>query len=793
MSKNKDQGQEQTAQCYDIFLSYSRRDTPTAMLIKSAIQSLGYSVFYDQDILEGDPNWRATIARNIDNCGALVFFRTQNSVESKWCTREVNIADEADKNILPVAFLRDKEDLPSSPELQAVLLLPQTCFISESPTIADLKNELQTSLEKSIGKPQWKPNSLLLTDLMATATDNLNARYKVSFEGIETRGIESDVLNDRISFCLPFALGDEQAKLCIALNKFSKRPVCYANCKKKKTCPFFAEKDRKEYSLEAYLDFADHGRMSRIEPLLKKIFCESSPASPWCGNWGTKYFFRRRILEGFQDNDINEKNDLSAVLILLQEAVRFFDVYFKEATPEYFQFAYKIVSLFQEKDPASLIGEGWTLHDEKRSRVKLHFTRNAPSAPDRSELGILCSNAIDFPEALRIKLEAFEQNGKDDLRIWIRISRFDKNRKYESLIKFGVADPEGPLEKLKNEIKRVLELPAEKLRPVSQLSGDIHERLKQFIQDAPDTLLWDVSQDHTGCLLTAACWFPGCPEIRFVTGLEYHSNEKSFEWKQTVTSSFPGAAAESKTSALSEMTGFKDFHLKDIKNPEEIFNRTWSEETRRSLDQVHDKVSEKIYGPLKKLAEVSGRWKAWNAATVLLSDSRSNSRTEWNSSEGSSINSCRSGEECWEYYLAPGMRFCRRLRAKEFPVMFCVRFARAGAQNATIGWAADGDFRTLSVREKELFWYYVLSRFPPELRDRFGCKKNAVFLAREEDLTRDPRERQPQVFETVQNVQTQLEGWLSTDAPDSVCLMDRMFAVIEEAVNDFIQVNNDQR
>ena len=100
MDQSRKQGQEQTGQCYDIFFSYSRKDSQTAMLIKSAIQSLGYSVFYDQDILEGDSNWRATIVKNIANCSALVFFRTQHSVESKWCTREVNIADEADKTIV---------------------------------------------------------------------------------------------------------------------------------------------------------------------------------------------------------------------------------------------------------------------------------------------------------------------------------------------------------------------------------------------------------------------------------------------------------------------------------------------------------------------------------------------------------------------------------------------------------------------------------------------------------------------------------------------------------------------
>ena len=804
MAKSKEQGQEQTAQQYDVFFSYSHDDMKTAMLIKSAIQSLGYSVFYDQDVLDGDSNWRATISKNLDSCSGLVFFRTQDSVESKWCQREVNIADDAGKTILPVAFRRGQKELPSSPDLQAALINQQTCFISDPPTISDLKNELQPALEKAIGRPQGKENSLLLTDLMVTAADNLNARYKDLFDEIEARRIESDVLNDRISFSWPFVIGDEQAKLCIALNKFSKRPVCYANCsdiKKNGSCRFFAEKGRTEYSLEAYLDFAVRDRQSRFEDLLQKIFCKSGEASDWCGNRGTKYFFRQPILTKFKDNDVNDKNDLTAVLILLQEAVRFFDACFEKQ--KYFRFAHEIVSLFREKDPAALIGKEWTLHDERKSRVKLHFTKNVPSDPDRSQLGILCSNAIDFPEALRIKLESIEQGKADqekgEVFAWIRISRFNGNSSYKESIKFGIADFGQQLKKLKEAIQRIMDLPADKLKRASLVDEHIHERLNAFINafidkdKAPALLEWEVSQDNTGCHLTASCWFHGCPEIRFVTGLEYHSDTKSYDWEQTITSSFPGAA-EDEADRLSKITGFRKFSRKDIKNPKDIFPGAWTEETLRSLGQVHAKVSREICGPLKALANVSCRWKTRNANTVLLSDSRSNNGTDWNDNRGLPVTPCKPSGEYWEYYLAPRMRFCRRLREKEFPVMFCVRFARSGAQDATVGWVADGDFKFLSDREKELFWYYVLSQFPEELRGRFCCRKNAVFLAKAEDRPLDFRKRRPEVFGTAQGVKTLLENeWLKNVGSGHDCLMDRMFSAIENAVKIFNIVNPENR
>ena len=118
--------------------------------------------------------------------------------------------------------------------------------------------------------------------------------------------------------------------------------------------------------------------------------------------------------------------------------------------------------------------------------------------------------------------------------------------------------------------------------------------------------------------------------------------------------------------------------------------------------------------------------------------------------------------------------------------MFCIRFERAGAKNATIGWVADGGFNSLSVREKDLFWHYVLSQFPPELQGRFACRKNAVFLAKKEDFARDPGEKRPAVFESVQQVQTVLEDWLRNTGAEGDCLMDRMFAVIEKAVTRFL-------
>ena len=777
----------QETQHYDIFFSYSRKNNAVAMLIKSAIQSLGYSVFYDQDILEGDNHWQATIAKSIDLCSACVFLRTDESVESEFCQREIQYASDSvsgKKEILPIAFRRDQSDLPNSDALKLLLQPLQTTFISDVPSIAGLKDELRQALEKVAGKPRGKENSLLLTDLMATAADNLTARYRDFFEKIQAHRIESDVLNDRVALYWPFILGDEQAKLCISLNRFSKRPVCYATCQKKDECKVFAEKERQEYSLEAYLDFADHGRQSPIESLLKSLFGNVE----WCGNRGTKYFFRRQILEGIE---VKEGNDIVAVVELLQEAIRFFDARLNEKLQKYFEFVYGIVSIFQEQQKrqdrqdkeehqeqaASLIGEeGWSLHDERESRVKLHFVKkNSNDRPGSEQLGILCSSAIEFPAALRIKLDSFKEDG-----ILIRILRFNKDRKTKTdrLIKLG--QEIDAKKELKEKIKDILSVPDEKLEKASNLPPYIHEQLNRWINggDAdirkpPESLRWDISQDRTGNRLTATCWFDGCPKIRFVIALQCHRDKETLEWDQTIISDFPGTT-EGEAKRLSAITGFKVSQREESLD-ENTCRTCWSEVSKEIAD-IPGEMSKNICKPLQELKKTSGRWRSGFAATFLRSAGRSGSQDVWK--DNKIINAT---DKNWVYYLSPGMRFCRQWKT-ECPVMFCIRFDQAGLKNATIGWAADDDFDSLSDREKDLFWHYVLSQFPPEWGS-FACKKNAIFLA-EKNPDRDPRDRQPKVFETIQDVQSLLNVWIKKDGPNGESLMDRMFDVIDNAVRD---------
>ena len=794
MSRNEDQSKEQATQHYDVFLSYSRRDTQTAMLIKSAIQSLGYTVFYDQDILEGDSNWRATIAKNIDNCSGLVFFRTQNSVVSKWCQREVNIADESDKTILPVSFQHDQNSLPSSPELKCALLSLQTSYISDSPTIAGLKNELQSALEKSIGDPQGKENSLLLTDFILSATENINSRYNSFFERISMRKITADVGDYKIALRWRLNLGDEIADICIALNKYSKRPECYGNCKKHDECPFYVQKGKVEYSIEAYLDFIDRGRKSSIYDVLENLLGHAFPNN-WCGSQGIKYFFRKQI---FPDTAVNDTNDFNVMLLFLGDAVEFYDTIF-ENIKKYMAFAYDVCEIFRDEHMVTSILNGsnndetntpvWIRNESIKSKEKIHFYKNNAEHFDESELGKFCSVALQYPVALRIKLEKFTKDF-----IFIQLYRFEKEKQVTQELRFLLSDfdinvsMDSSEEKILNERKKIIKdrvkekidkiLKKECEKTFSKLPGYIHEGLHNFIKKN-NSLHWEVAQD-TGCDISATGFFwskgnmddeiQNFSSIRFSIRIKYHPDLKTADLEQHITSDFLGAKEET----LSAITGFSIIE-KTVQNPEQdcsIFFDTVSTQ----LANVHENVYA-IYRSVSRLVNLLCKWKPNNAATVLLLDS----------TRSSYVDGYKANETCWEYYLSPGTRLCRRLHirknGKDYPVMFSIRFESSGARNASIGWCADHDFNYLSAREKELFWRYVLSQFPQKVRGLFGYRKNAVFLAKEVNSSQEVNTRNPKLYPTVENVESLLKEW--TDEQEGDSLMDQMFAKIEKAVEDF--------
>ena len=84
-----------------IFISYKRNDFDRIRPIMERIASWGYRVWYDKGI-PGSAEWDALIEERLKACSLLVFFMSRDSVESKYCRREVKYVDQQNKPILCV-------------------------------------------------------------------------------------------------------------------------------------------------------------------------------------------------------------------------------------------------------------------------------------------------------------------------------------------------------------------------------------------------------------------------------------------------------------------------------------------------------------------------------------------------------------------------------------------------------------------------------------------------------------------------------------------------------------------
>ena len=87
---------------YDIFLSYSREDSYTAMQLSRELQSVGCTVWMDSDGIETGERFVKIIVDAIQNSKIFLFLCSKNSMKSQWCTKELYYAQSLDKSIIPV-------------------------------------------------------------------------------------------------------------------------------------------------------------------------------------------------------------------------------------------------------------------------------------------------------------------------------------------------------------------------------------------------------------------------------------------------------------------------------------------------------------------------------------------------------------------------------------------------------------------------------------------------------------------------------------------------------------------
>ncbi|MDY6913170.1 MAG: TIR domain-containing protein [Planctomycetota bacterium] len=100
----------------DIFICYSRKDTQEVSRWVRRLEAEGFSVWMDLDSVDGASLWAKEIVQAIDDCSVLILMLSRHSVESHHVVKEVSLASEKEKRILPLKI--EPVDIPPSMQYQ---------------------------------------------------------------------------------------------------------------------------------------------------------------------------------------------------------------------------------------------------------------------------------------------------------------------------------------------------------------------------------------------------------------------------------------------------------------------------------------------------------------------------------------------------------------------------------------------------------------------------------------------------------------------------------------------------
>ena len=100
----------------EIFVSYSREDQAQVFPIVEKLRERGLNIWIDQEGIHGAKLWSQEIVNAIESSKVFILFASAKAFLSKNVTKELALASESDKHILPV-FLEDAE-IPAAMKYQ---------------------------------------------------------------------------------------------------------------------------------------------------------------------------------------------------------------------------------------------------------------------------------------------------------------------------------------------------------------------------------------------------------------------------------------------------------------------------------------------------------------------------------------------------------------------------------------------------------------------------------------------------------------------------------------------------
>lgn len=99
-----------------IFVSYSQKDSNFAAWLVDNLEKAGFEVWIDKEKMRVGQLWRRNIIDGISEADAVIIVISKNSKISRYVRKELDIADQYNKHILPIRL--DAVDIPEDMQLQ---------------------------------------------------------------------------------------------------------------------------------------------------------------------------------------------------------------------------------------------------------------------------------------------------------------------------------------------------------------------------------------------------------------------------------------------------------------------------------------------------------------------------------------------------------------------------------------------------------------------------------------------------------------------------------------------------
>lgn len=169
-----------------IFVCYAHADANVVYPELRWLQDEGIRIWYDEGISAGRV-WRAEIGAAVEGAERVLFYISPESLKSDHCNREISVALDEEKVILPVYL----EDTPLTPDLKIGLARLQAIHrASDSDYPRHLLAALGREAEGSRRQPQFRPREQPMIAVLPF--DNLSGDAEQEFFA---EGIAEDILN----------------------------------------------------------------------------------------------------------------------------------------------------------------------------------------------------------------------------------------------------------------------------------------------------------------------------------------------------------------------------------------------------------------------------------------------------------------------------------------------------------------------------------------------------------------------------------------------------------------------